>query len=661
MTSIDSRLTISSAVRIVAVLVAALSVARSAVPPVERLLPEDTLFLVTTPDFTKLLDLAKKTPELQLWNDPAMKPFRDHFMEKFHSELLDPLQRELGVDLDSFATLPRGQVTFAVTQNGSRGAANPQPGVLLLVDTRDMSGQLRTNLATLRRKWSQAGKEVRTEQIRGQEFLIVPLTTNQIPRTIRAFLPPDAPIDNSGDDDAAGTGPHPKAELVIGQVDSLLIAANGVKPVQKVMQQLSGGSAPALSELRAYQADQLAFFRDACLYSWVNTKAMFDIALAQPAPPVAQPMDDSDDGPPMVDISPRRAEILRASGLAGVRTMAFSVSESHDGSLLQFFIGEPESQRAGIFKILAAEPKETSPPPFVPANVVKYQRWRVDGQKAWETFQKDLREVAPGLLNQVDMLIDYADQRSRRIDPNFDLRKNLIENVGDDLIIYGMAPPGTSAEDYYLAPSMVLIGSPEPQRFAAAIEGVLAIASTEGEPPPERDFLGRKIQAVTIPSVPTGGPPAPGQPLTRTVYVSESGGYVAISTDETLLEQYLRSSDSRPKALRDTPGFAEAAQRVTNPDTGLFGFDNDMANARYMFESMRNDTNAMRGYTYVPLPGVPDMPDTQKTIHQWMDYRLLPEFSRIAKYFGFSVYGGAATTDGFTVKLFTPTPPGLRQ
>ena len=635
--------------------------ARAVVPPADRLLPDDTLFLVTTPDFSKLLELGKKTPEFQLWNDAAMRPFREHFMSRFRSELLDPLQRELGVDLDGFADLPRGQVTFAITQNGWHGAPGLEPGAILLVDTREMSGQLRTNLAALRRKWNQDRKAVRTEQIRGQEFLIVPLTTNEIPKAIRSFLPADGQSDDSfGDADSDSNHARPKAELVIGQVDSLLIAANGVKPAQKVMEQLSGGTAPPLAELRAYQADQMAFFRDACAYSWINTKAMFDIAAGKPEPPPNQTADDSADAPPGMGMLPRRVGLLSASGLKAIRTIAFSVHESPAGSLMQFFVRVPESQRVGLFKMLAIEPKDASPPPFVPANVAKYQRWRIDGQKAWAAIEKELREVAPGALNQLNYMIDLADQRSRRMDPNFDLRKNLIGNLGDDLINYEMPPSGTTEEDYFQAPSMVLIGSPDPERFGVAVKGILAIASTEGELPPEREFLGRKIQAATIPTNPTGGPPAPGQTLTRTVYVSASGGYLAIATDQALLEQYLRSSESRPKALRDTPGLADAAQRVTSPDTGLFGFDSDLANARYRFESLRNDTNSMRGFTYVPLPGVPDMPDTQKSYRQWMDYRLLPEFSRIAKYFNFSVYGGAATTDGFTVKVFTPTPPGLR-
>jgi hypothetical protein len=41
----------------------------------------------------------------------------------------------------------------------------------------------------LRQKWSAAGKAIKTEKIRDVEFFIVPLTTNDVPQTLRKLLP----------------------------------------------------------------------------------------------------------------------------------------------------------------------------------------------------------------------------------------------------------------------------------------------------------------------------------------------------------------------------------------------------------------------------------------------------------------------------------------
>src|SRR5882757_1256362 len=121
-----------------------------AVPSPEKLLSDDTLLVVTAPDFSKLRETFKSSPQSQLWNDPAMKAFREHFIEKWNEEFVKPLERELDVRLDDYTSLPQGQVTFALTQ--LRGKEE-ELGILFLVDTKSKSGQLKTNLTNLRKKW----------------------------------------------------------------------------------------------------------------------------------------------------------------------------------------------------------------------------------------------------------------------------------------------------------------------------------------------------------------------------------------------------------------------------------------------------------------------------------------------------------------------------
>lgn len=48
-----------------------------------------------------------------------------------------------------------------------------------------------------------------------------------------------------------------------------------------------------------------------------------------------------------------------------------------------------------------------------------------------------------------------------------------------------------------------------------------------------------------------------------------------------------------------------------------------------------------------------------KSIRDWMDFSLLPDYDPVAKYFYFSVYGGGATADGLAFKAFAPRPPQM--
>src|SRR5712671_607552 len=93
----------------------------AAIPPAEKLLPDDTLILVSVPDFTKLRDVYKSAPQFAFWADPAMKPFKDKFLAKWQEDFVGPLERELKIKFDDYTSLPQGQLTFAVTQNGWQG------------------------------------------------------------------------------------------------------------------------------------------------------------------------------------------------------------------------------------------------------------------------------------------------------------------------------------------------------------------------------------------------------------------------------------------------------------------------------------------------------------------------------------------------------------
>ena len=124
----------------------------AAIPPAENLLPADTLAFFAAPDCAAARAAAKQSPGWLFWGDPAMKPFHDHFMAKWNEQFVAPLERDLGLKVRDFTDLPQGQLTLAVTVNGSNGHDDVPPGMLLLLDTKGKSDSLKTNLAALGEK-----------------------------------------------------------------------------------------------------------------------------------------------------------------------------------------------------------------------------------------------------------------------------------------------------------------------------------------------------------------------------------------------------------------------------------------------------------------------------------------------------------------------------
>lgn len=630
---------------------------RAAVPPPEQLLPADTLAVLAAPDWSRVVAARKDAPVWLLWNDPALKPFKDKLVTKVTQELVEPLERELGIKLADYRELAQGQVTLAVTQNGWTGTDDPAPGLLLLVDARDKAPLLKTNLAGVRQKLTDAGRQLKTEKIRDLDFTTVSLRFEEISKALEESA---GSAKTSDDDDREATPadakpaddaqPAKPLEVTFGQSGSLLLAGTNPKDLEKVLIRLSGGTAPCVAEVPAFEANQRMVFRDALSFGWIHlapvvqvlTKLAAAAQADQPGqPPAAMPM--------------KPDKVLGALGLNALATLAFGARQASDGAYLDLFMGVPENQRKGLFRLLATEPADAGPAPFVPADAVQFTRWRLNAQQAWTTLEGMANEIQPGMLT---FLLTQIEAGLKEKDPSFDLRKNLIGNLGNDFVGYQKAPRGNTLDELTSPPSLTLLGSPNPEQLLQTLKSLaIMLPAGLGADLKDREFLGRRIVTLPLPSLPTD-PDA--KPQENAVHFSASGGYLAISSDAALIEEYLRSADTRPKPLSETPGLSEASQKVGGTATGLFSFQNDAENMRGIYEGLRKDPNLLtRSLTLGPLAAQAE--ETNDLIKQWVDFSLLPPFEKIARYFFITVSAGRMSPEGYSLKLFTPLPPGLKQ
>ena len=326
----------------------------AAVPPPEKLLPADTVAVFTIPDYAKAGTAWKQWPASLLWADASMKPFKDKFMGKFQSEFVAPLEKELGIKFSDYMDMAQGQVTFALLANGWDAATPKEPGFLFLLDARDKSATLKTNLASLKNKWVESGKQVRVEKIRDVEFTTLILKPADLKKSLSKAFPKSNAADEALEPPKPGTESK-GLELMVGQSDSLLIVGTVVKDIEKVLASKSGSGAASLSEQASFASSYGPHFRDAQVYGWANTKAILDAALKLMNK-------DSGDKQGGAAMGMKPDKLLSALGLTGLQTIAFNLRDSGDGFLVGFNLNVPESQRRGLFKILAFEAKDANPP-----------------------------------------------------------------------------------------------------------------------------------------------------------------------------------------------------------------------------------------------------------------------------------------------------------
>lgn len=140
-----------------------------------------------------------------------------------------------------------------------------------------------------------------------------------------------------------------------------------------------------------------------------------------------------------------------------------------------------------------------------------------------------------------------------------------------------------------------------------------------------------------------------------------SGGYVAFSTDAGILEEFLRSGEGQAKPLRDVPGLADAMARGGGQSTGWFSYENEADAMRRLFATLKRDAANPTNSPPSVLSSTIPFAAPEKTLRDWLDFSLLPDYDKVSKYFGFGVYTGSANVDGLTFKFFSPTPPALKQ
>src|SRR6185312_11975993 len=107
---------------------------------------------------------------------------------------------------------------------------------------------------------------------------------------------------------------------------------------------------------------------------------------------------------------------------------------------------------------------------------------------------------------------------------------------------------------------------------------------------------------------------------------------VAVSSDASMIEEYLRSSDSQQKALRETAGLTDAIAKAGGASTGILGYENQTETTRVVFEALKNSSSTNNQMGAASMFGLGSLP-TAGTFKDWMDFSLLPSYDKISKYF----------------------------
>ena len=577
--------------------------AAKAAPSLEALLPAETVLVVAAPNYASAKKHFKDSASGQFWDSAEFKPFRKKLADGFEANVLAGIEEELAIDFEAFEKMASGPVALAVVPGQDAGE---EPALLMLLDAGRKSVTLRRTLSRLERDWKKDDREVSETEIGGVDFT-----------TVR---------DLEGD-----------RQVHIGRVGAQLVVGTKPAQIEGVLARLNGKGAGALAGNPAFAADHGAVLSGADFYVWANPGAV-----------LPQLLDNLPDG---AEVGIDFGEVVGALGIDGLGTLAMAYSERPDGAHSELFIGLPKAKRKGLFGLLETKRADTSPPPFVPANVGAFSRWRLDMDAAWKNLEKLLLELSPDVANMVEFTVGLLGKDK---DSNFDFRKSFLNNFGDDLIVYQMPPKGTALNDIGAGPMVVLVKSPNPDEL---IKGIGAVPGILPPPLNEAAMLPRRLGDHTVYGFELAEFPDPstGELVKMELLLAARNGYMAAATDADLLQAFLDGKTNGGLAKRD--GLAAATVLVGGMDSGFFGYQNDRDMVLSTMDTLRDNADQFDMiFSMIPTDGFGEV-----SLSEWLDFSLLPTGSKIAKYFDFTVYGAETDDRGISLKTFSPRQATLKR
>jgi len=579
----------------------------AAVSP-EAILPVNTFAVATVPDLNRARQFFKADPVVRMWNDPVMAAFTGKIEKAFNKNVMQRIRKEAPIQPGEIWNLARGQVTIALT----RKAGQPSPGIIFLMDSGNKAAELDRGMLQLREALVDNQVDHERLRIEGADFVHIP-----IPR-------------------------GPGSGVYLGQSKSMLIVTSTEQLALELVKNHKNPMAKTLKDNAAFAIQHKAQFDGAWMYGWLDFSTVLEVVNDE----IEKRRDPDAEPNPLL---PEPQRVMEALGLTGLKSVGASGRTDEEGSLLEITLNVPEAARRGLFSMLAPPKKDAGPPPFVPADVGSFGRLRQSAAHLWKTFVDTANEITPAAAGA--MAFFQAQVQAKN--PEFKLKAQLIDTMGDDFIMIEMAPRGKKIQDLLNPPRLYMINSKKPK---VTLRAIMDLISTVVEAPPEED----EIEGRTLYSYNFGNFVDEKETSLHAVAVGE---YVVLSQNLKAIKAYLDGPKKGAKPLAKLTGLNQAVKKVGGLDGGVFGFENTKIMGRGLFTVLKRNPNLVSdAFGGVPQGIDPDtgLPIGGDRFGEWLDFKLLPEFKQISKYLHYTVVGVSADKQGIRMGLFMPTPPASK-
>ncbi len=582
------------------------SLAQAAAPP-ERVLPDSTVFLVKVTDVKALSESFRQSQYGQLWNDPALKDFRDDLAAKL-KDTSNTLKEKIGVTLRELFDIPQGYLAIAaVSQDDPK-----LPVALAIIADAGKNGERMTDVLTRSTKQAEdAGSKVTTESFQGG--------------TLHIVQAPAAKDKDKKEDDGKPETPRPP--LVWTSTGSIFFIGSNTNLVKDLASHADGRSTGALANVDSFAKTQsktgagdaqILWFLDVTKVVKLVTKVNAKGGEAQ-----AQQIEN----------------LIQELGVNGLKSVGgtLALNAGNYNSLTKTFFLAPAPVQ-GLLKIFSLPPVSLRPEAWVPATVASYQSMSWDLDNAYNAINDLVNKFQPGMLAVLEQQLAGPEGGQP-----LSFQKDIFGPLGDRITMISDFKKPIKEDSQRVLLGIALEDS---KAFQGTLGRVMELA---GAAPKKRDFQGTTIYDfdVPVPNLPNNPNGANLQATIKgPISVAIAKETLFVTTDTTLLEQILRPGGV---PLAESPTYQTVAKEIPQKVSGTtFVRPDEQARLSYdMIKSGQFEKALLQGMAAGRGGQAP--PELPKIINP----DKLPDFSVFAKYLTLGGSYSVADEDGLMSTGFT--------
>jgi hypothetical protein len=600
-------------------------------PRTDKLIPPETVLLIEVDDFSRLKGQFEKTNFFKLYKDPSMAAFVEDFKSKL-SEKVRKLNNKIAEATVNVGVLPEGRVAIAWVLD-EKTKEKEEPSSLFIVQWGQMAAKIEEAVEEQVKKAVEDGAHKKIEDYRG--ITIVTIIKELPPKKVPDLGSYNPEGTNSP---AMKTVQPPPEKMHYCFADDNLVASDNIDVLKFVIAHIKGATGATLADDSDYAATTRAVgpYHDIDFY--VNIKQIIRTALAQ-------------------DATSKTKTTISNLGLDNVTSLGCSIGISREpgGSCSGKALLRIAGRKKGLCKMLDFEPAVPRPPQFVPSSACSAIFLNLNLGKAYDELANILKSFSAQAATVMFMPLLPPSPEG---EGGLELKRDIIDHLGSQVAIAQSVNKPVSAT----LPSVETV-------FALAVNNRKALEKSlsllhsrviaANNPDARRELLGHTIYLVTVPGLPflrpgmtpMQGPAGAGalQPPTLAFTVTDTHLVFGV---ESTVERAIRALSSTQAASIGSAKWFTLSRSAIPSVVGLASLQDDAAASELSWRMMKESAKGKSDSTDSSLSmGVGIGSDFGLIFSQagldLFNFRLLPEFEAVRKYFGLSVSYGVSRPDGF--------------